>query len=203
MTSWETIIYHVPALSLVIRVSEILQPPWQSATWWVRASFQSSRAGGSDRETTEMTTNIQDFFRLTLPCVCIAQNRNIQLLSHHPSWHFQVPTRNWAPRPSGSRQRLFDRDLSSARPRRDRDVCQTVRDETETLFTLECPRRDRDETFFWSRLYRDTWLKYAWYMHFTLCPKKKSLRLGWKKQVNNKQSLILKILKTSMFSLKK
>ena len=34
-------------------------------------------------------------------------------------------------------------------------------------------------------------------MHFTLCPKKESLRLGWKKkQVNNRQSLILKIPKT-------
>ena len=54
------------------------------------------------------------------------------------------------PRPSGSRQRPRPRPEL---PRRDRDVCQTVRDET-----LECSRRDRDETFFWSRLYRDTWL---------------------------------------------
>ena len=111
------------------------------------------------------------------------------------------------PRPSGSRQRPRPRP-ELPRPRRDRDVCQTVQDETETRprrdrdETLECPRRDRDETFFWSRLYRDTWLIYAWYMHFTLCPKKESLRLGWKKQVNDKQSLILKIPKTFMFLFK-
>ena len=48
------------------------------------------------------------------------------------------------PRPSGSRPRPRPRP-ELPRPRRDRDVCQTVRDRDETL---ECPRRDRDETFF-------------------------------------------------------
>ena len=86
----------------------------------------------------------------------------------------KTKTETWAPETETRPRRLPNC------PRRDRDE------------TLECPRRDRDETFFWSRLYRDTWLINAWYMHFTLCPKKESLRLGWKKQVN-KQSLIKEV----------
>ena len=108
------------------------------------------------------------------------------------------------PRPSGSRQRPRP---ELPRPRRDRDVCQTVRDETETR-----PSSVRDETRpFSGRDYIETHMAYicmvicmvyAWYMHSHCIPKKESLRLGWKKQVNNKQSLILKIPKTFMFLFK-
>ena len=104
------------------------------------------------------------------------------------------------PRPSGSRPRPRPRP-ELPRPRRDRDVCQTVRDEAETR-----PSRVRDETE--TRLFsgRDYIEIHGLYMH-GICtshcvPKKESLRLGWKKQVNNKQSLILKIPKTFMFLFK-
>ena len=103
-------------------------------------------------------------------------------------------------RPSGSRPRPRPRP-ELPRPRRDRDVCQTVRDETETR-----PSSVRDETEtrpFSGWDYIET---HGLYMH-GICtshcvPKKESPRLGWKKQVNNKQSLILKIPKTFMFLFK-
>ena len=97
----------------------------------------------------------------------------------------ETKTETWAPETETGPRR------SPNCPRRDRDE------------TLECPRRDRDETFFWSRLYRDTWLIYMHGICTSHCvPKKESLRLGWKKQVNNKQSLILQIPKTFMFLFK-
>ena len=74
------------------------------------------------------------------------------------------------------RDRDQDRDLSS----RDRDVCQTVRDETETR-----PSSVRDETEtrpFSCRDYIEKWLIYAWYMHFTLCPKKRIPQTRMKKK---------------------
>ena len=72
---------------------------------------------------------------------------------------------------TGRAQDLLGRDRDQ-----DRDLSSRDRDETETFAKLSETRSRRD--LFWSRLYRDTWLIYAWYMHFTLCPKKESLRLG-------------------------
>ena len=94
------------------------------------------------------------------------------------------------------RDRDQDRDLSS------RDVCQTVRDETETR-----PSSVRDETEtrpFSGRDYIETHGLYMLGICTSHCvPKKESLiDYRMKKQVNNKQSLILKIPKTFMFLFK-
>ena len=101
------------------------------------------------------------------------------------------------PRPFGSRPRP-----ELLRPRRDRDVCQTVQDETETR-----PSSVRDETEtrpFSGRDYIETHGLYMLGICTSHCvPKKESLiDYRMKKQVNNKQSLILKIPKTFMFLFK-
>ena len=104
------------------------------------------------------------------------------------------------PRPSGPRPRPRPRP-ELPRPRRDRDVCQTVRDETETR-----PSSARDETEtrpFSVRDYIETHGICTVYALHTVSQKKNPLKtIGWKKQVNNKQSLILKIPKTFMFLFK-
>ena len=99
------------------------------------------------------------------------------------------------------RDRDQDRDLSS----RDRDLSSRDRDETETFAKLSETRLRRDPRVSETRPRRDLFLvetisAYICMVYTYHCvPKKESLRLYEKKQVNNKQSLILKIPKTFMF----
>ena len=120
----------------------------------------------------------------------------------------------------GWAQDLLGRDRDQ-----DRDLSSRDRDETETFAKLPETRLRRDPRVSETRPRRDLFLVetrliyawyryiyiynyigiyiYAWYIYTSHCvPKKESLRLGWKKQVKNEQSLILKIPKTFMFLFK-
>ena len=109
--------------------------------------------------------------------------------------------------PQGWAQDLLGRDRDQ-----DRDLSSRDRDETETFAKLSETRPRRDPRVSETRPRRDLFLvetisRHMAYIMHGICtshcvPKKESLRLGWKKQVNNKQFLILKIPKTFMFLFK-
>ena len=155
-------------------------PPALHRTIWCRSTFGPRGPGLS---------NPTSFLRPALP---MAPTRDDNARDKR-----SVLRPGMGPRPSGSRQRPRPRP-ELPRPRRDRDVCQTVRDETETR-----PSSVRDETEtrpFSGRDYIETHgLCYhtahgtqRWYIYaLHTVPPKKSLRLGWKKQVNNKHMIYM------------